>query len=274
MVYSLYPAVDNATYQFPPVIRAALAESPELHHLVIPMPEIDRNELIGADLWNGRLIFNTTSNKINYYNSQTLLWYEIDLDKLSLDGGSLFGPLTLAGAPSLADHAANKQYVDDKDLARKSYVDAAIPIGSIITFGAATAPSGWHLCNGTAHGSSALQSVIGSANTPDLRDRFIVAAGSTYAQGNTGGAASVTLTAAQSGLPDHNHVLAMGGTPAVGNTLDTPMRSTGGGDGGFRTQGVSMSSTYGTGPYGAQNASASHENRPPYHALTYIIKKA
>lgn len=35
-------------------------------------------------------------------------------------------------------------------------------------------PTGWHLCDGTN-------------GTPDLRDRFIIGAGSTYAPGVTGG---------------------------------------------------------------------------------------
>jgi microcystin-dependent protein len=252
MVYGLYPAVDNATYQFPPVIRQALAESPELHHLVIPMSEIDRNELTGAELWHGRLIFNTTSNKINYYNSQTALWYEIDLDKLSLDGGSLLGPLTLSGPPSQANHAATK-----------AYVDTSMPIGTIVAFGGTTAPTDWHLCNGTAHGSSALQTVIGSANAPDLRDRFIVGAGSTYADKATGGAATVTLTEAQ--MPSHYHTNSP--TTQLQGTDDLNYTSLiSRGDAGLATQSVWNTSNTGGGQ--------SHENRPPYYALTYIIKKA
>ena len=53
-----------------------------------------------------------------------------------------------------------------------------------------TAPSGWAICNG-------------QNGTPDLRDRFIVGAGSAYSVNNTGGANSVTLTEAQ--MPSHNH---------------------------------------------------------------------
>ncbi len=54
----------------------------------------------------------------------------------------------------------------------------------------ANIPAGWALCNG-ANG------------TPDLRNRFIVGAGGAYGVGDTGGADSVTLTAAQ--MPTHNH---------------------------------------------------------------------
>lgn len=61
----------------------------------------------------------------------------------------------------------------------------------------ATIPSGWALCNG-------------SNGTPDLRDRFLVGAGSTYAVGATGGAATTTLSEAN--LPSHTHSISASGT--------------------------------------------------------------
>jgi hypothetical protein len=71
---------------------------------------------------------------------------------------------------------------------------AGFPSGGIIIWsGASTAiPSGWYLCDG-ANG------------TPDLRDRFIVGAGSTYAVGATGGSANATL-------PSHTHTGSFTGT--------------------------------------------------------------
>ena len=64
--------------------------------------------------------------------------------------------------------------------------------GMIILWnGAANAiPSGFVLCDG-------------NNSTPDLRNRFIVGAGSSYNPGNTGGAANVTLSTAQ--IPSHSH---------------------------------------------------------------------
>jgi microcystin-dependent protein len=71
-------------------------------------------------------------------------------------------------------------------------VSAALPTGIISLWsGAANAiPSGWLLCNG-------------SSGTPDLRNRFIVGAGDTYAVGDTGGSATVTLTSGE--IPAHAH---------------------------------------------------------------------
>ena len=51
-------------------------------------------------------------------------------------------------------------------------------------------PSGWYLCDG-------------SNGTPNLTDRFIIGAGSTYAVNGTGGASSVTLVTAN--MPAHTH---------------------------------------------------------------------
>jgi hypothetical protein len=66
-------------------------------------------------------------------------------------------------------------------------VGASFPSGGIIMWSGSIAsiPSGWVLCNG-------------SNSTPDLRNRFIVGAGSTYAVDATGGSADATL-------PTHTH---------------------------------------------------------------------
>ena len=67
-----------------------------------------------------------------------------------------------------------------------------IPAGGIIMWSGSVAniPSGWYLCNG-------------SYGTPDLRDRFVIGAGSSYNPGATGGATSVTLST--SNMPSHSH---------------------------------------------------------------------
>lgn len=67
-----------------------------------------------------------------------------------------------------------------------------IPTGIItLWFGSvASIPAGWVICNG-ANG------------TPDLRNVFVMGAGSTYSPGGTGGAASVGITT--STAPTHSH---------------------------------------------------------------------
>ena len=123
-----------------------------------------------------------------------------------------------------------------------------MPSGSIIMYNGDVAPSGWAICNG-------------QNGTPDLRDKFIVSTGSSYNRGDTGGAESVTLTKDQ--IPSHDHnvdVLA-----EFGSTHGT--WSTGSGYRQVHTLGThNKPITSDTG--GGQ----SHENRPPYYALTFIMK--
>lgn len=68
-----------------------------------------------------------------------------------------------------------------------------VPTGCIIMWSGATTaiPTGWTLCDG---GTYAKLDGSGNVSVPNLRDRFIVGAGSTYAVGATGGATSNTPT--------------------------------------------------------------------------------
>lgn len=171
------------------------------------------------------------------------------------------------------------------------------PVGAVIAYGGNTAPPGWHLCNGTAHGSTALATVLGSPNTPNLMDRFIIAAGASYGLGTIGGAATVALTEQQSGLRNHGHgatsgditlnhshataqSLVYGPFNGVNQDADVSYRSsptkyasllytTAGTD--LGNSGHNHAITVDAS--GAFHANEAHENRPPYYALTYIIKK-
>lgn len=125
----------------------------------------------------------------------------------------------------------------------------------------ASIPSGWVLCNG-------------SNSTPDLRDRFVIGAGSTYAVGATGGSANAivvshTHTATDSG---HTHTYTTRRTNKSGG--DTPYilsdpynGENNNGDGTFNTNSgtanISVSTT---------GSSGTNANLPPYYALCYIMK--
>lgn len=82
MPYDLYPAVDE-NYDFPPEVRAALAKTTELRNTVVPMTQTARNNLTGPELWNGRLIYNTTTERINRYDAVDGAWFSIDAEMLT-----------------------------------------------------------------------------------------------------------------------------------------------------------------------------------------------
>ena len=70
-------------------------------------------------------------------------------------------------------------------------------------WGGTTAPTGWQLCDGGTASTSALQTLLGQTNVPDLRDKFVIGAGNSFNAGDTGGNNSLTLTEAN--LPSHRH---------------------------------------------------------------------
>ena len=67
---------------------------------------------------------------------------------------------------------------------------SAVPSGGIIMWSGSigSIPSGYYICDGTN-------------GTPDLRDRFVVGAGNTYAVGNTGGFTSSETSNVGTNLP-------------------------------------------------------------------------
>lgn len=129
-----------------------------------------------------------------------------------------------------------------KQFFKDNYPIMPIPTGTIVIWSGAIVdiPSGWHLCDGTA-------------GTPDLRDRFLVGAGSGYGVGATGGEASHTLTVSE--IPAHTHPVPR--QTALGGVYDALNKQTN-----SEEDGVTKSTGGG----------ASHENRPPYYALAYIMK--
>jgi microcystin-dependent protein len=178
--------------------------------------------------------------------------------------------------------------------------------GMIIIWSGSTGsiPSGWVLCNG-------------SNSTPDLRDRFIVGAGNSYAVDATGGASTVTLTTAQlaahghttdnhthsfdagnhthsfsgSGSSDHSHSFNWQyGAPPYHSTANMATKGShkatntlGNSNTGNATVSLSVSGNTGNGAVSGNTGStsittnntgsgSSHENRPPYYALCYIMK--
>ena len=123
---------------------------------------------------------------------------------------------------------------------------------------------GWVMCNG-------------GNNTPDLRSRFIVAAGvgGNYSPGATGGADSVTLTSAQ--MPSHYHFAFSSGNVGhlrnTSNLSSTNYPASGTGPSNLNeAYNISAGYSPNVGRTSNTGSSSSHENRPPYYALCFIMK--
>lgn len=170
-------------------------------------------------------------------------------------------------------------------------------VSGIITMwsgSSASIPSGWYLCDGTN-------------STPDLRDKFVVGAGSTYAVGDTGGQNAITdvpahthnLSGNTSSAGAHTHT---GTTANIGNHTHSIICRQGANSIGYNSYGSptnaasnsyvwfnmntsaagSHSHNFTTASGGAHShtlsgtaastGSASVDTRPPYYALCYIMK--
>jgi hypothetical protein len=137
---------------------------------------------------------------------------------------------------------------------------ASFVAGMIILWSgsSATIPSGWLLCDG-------------SSSTPDLRNRFVVGATSTYAVGATGGTAdaivvSHTHTATVTD-PGHAHPFANGVVQLDLGTSATQLQSstTGSLSTGTAVTGITVANS-------TTGSSGTNQNLPPYYALCYIMK--
>jgi len=146
-------------------------------------------------------------------------------------------------------------------------VGTTIPTGIIsLWYGAiGSVPSGWYLCDG-ANG------------TPDLRDKFVVGAGSTYSVAATGGTKdaivvththTATSTSTDSG---HTHVEQFnGGSAGIGNGISNSSVS-------VSPTASSVSTATGnavittTTTNASAGVSGTNANLPPYYALCYVMK--
>jgi len=171
-------------------------------------------------------------------------------------GAAVFSSTVALGASA----TATTQSANDNStkVATTAYVAAVIPSGVIVIWSgsAGAIPSGWNLCNG-------------SNGTPDLRDRFVVGAGSTYAVGNTGGTKDAIVVSHSHSISDsgHSHDVRIP-SRAIGNNA-TALYSTS--DGSTKSTVTSESANTGI-SINSTGDSGTNANLPPYYALCYIQK--
>jgi len=76
MTYELFAGI-NDDYEFPPEVRAALAASSELKYQTLALTTTQRNNLSGDDLWDGRVITNITTDRLNRYDAGLAEWVAV-----------------------------------------------------------------------------------------------------------------------------------------------------------------------------------------------------
>ena len=88
---------------------------------------------------------------------------------------------------------------------------AIIPVGVIsLWYGSSgSVPTGWAICNGSTVNKS---DGSGTVTVPDLRDRVVIGAGSTYATGATGGATTASGISTTAGAHTHTATTSSGGS--------------------------------------------------------------
>lgn len=100
-----------------------------------------------------------------------------------------------------------------------------------------------------------------------IQDTFLLASGTTYENGATGGSATVTLTAAQSGVPAHNHTYAHTDTTYKANTTSRKPGTSTAANYVTSITGTANNTTKTSNNNTAQNAAEAHNNMPPYLAV-------
>lgn len=256
---------------------------------ITAMTTATRTALTGAAMFNGRVVYDT--DLFTLFRGDGTSWRALAMLDTS-------GHLPMAGkkVTGLADGTASG------DAATKGQLDTAIPVGSIIAYGGATAPAGWLLCDGSAVSRTtyaALFAVIGTANgagngsttfnLPDGRGRTVIGAGAgTSLTARTLGDKSIGAESHQltsSEMPAHSHGGLTGDdSPDHGHSVPVDRGGSEpgiGGSGGWlwHDRGVVGLTTWGATnrhkhSIPSEGGGAAHNNMQPSFVQNWIIKAA
>lgn len=160
--------------------------------LLIPRLTKPQREAI-ASPGRSLLVFDTSDGKFYFYDGGQ--WYALNewVKNANTSHVSSTGNVIINGNASITGSSSTTGNISGGSISIPGFpANALVPAGVIVMWSGSIAsiPSGWALCNGLNL-------------TPDLRDRFIVGAGSSYNPTNSGGQNTITLTTNQ--LPAHSH---------------------------------------------------------------------
>ena len=222
-------------------------------------------------LSNSNLTYNTSTQVITGKIS-TLSNHDTD----DLSEGSTNQYFTTARARASVSATGDLSYNSSNGQFSVS-VPSAFVSGMIILWSGNTGniPTGFVLCDG-------------NNGTPNLTDRFVVGAGAAYGVGASGGSSSVTLSIAN--LPSHNHSFSATTSnvnlshnhayQSANHPGSGPEQNQSGGPEDRTSFNVNKTTGNALGNHnhsvsgttGSKGSGSSHENRPPYYALCYIMK--
>ena len=167
-----------------------------------------------------------------------------NLGALPTAGGTMTGPLKLTknvhyGTTEPSNPTTGQMFLKEVNVAQLVY-----PVGAIYMSTVSTNP----------------KTLFGFGTWEQIKDTFLLAAGSTYSAGSTGGEATHTLTTSE--MPKHNHAIFYPNASAGNNSAPIGYPNVG-----------SKSTYWAAGSYsGDVGENGAHNNMPPYLAV-YVWKR-
>ena len=215
----------------------------------------------------------TLSPSVYFENATGVVKFLVDSTSVTVTG-----PLKVGTIIGDVNTGTSRQILTSQGASLPPIWTDNFPIGGIIMWSGnqATVPNGWAICNG---------GTVNGIATPNLVDKFVVGAGSSYSVGNSGGSPNAVVVSHTHALtdPGHGHFFVMddnlsglsnsnlGGKIGL-QRLDK--LSGGGADGGGDLHLYSTSNTDKTNITiaSASSDTGTNKNLPPYYALYYIMK--
>ena len=190
-----------------------------------------------------------------YSNETSYAYYRLNVTANNGDPHLSIGQWEMAG---WTQEGAATSKVTLADLSA-DVLAALFPLGGIIEwdeFTQGAVPANFHLCDG---------STVGGRTLPDLRDKFVVGAGSAYDCGDTGGEALHTLIAAE--MPVHLHTIGHDHGSVTSGAESADHTHSG-------TTGTESADQAHSGTTGGRSAAHTHDQGSHRHTATVDIVRA